>query len=157
MQGFRSFRTSSPQPAAHDTSTIDYFFMPDFHASAQEQPEAKIRVPLLPDNYNPDRSAGGAHPIESQEISIPRPEISVVAAHPEMVLPAMLSEVVGNEGLDVDIGQWTKGFTFNPEAWIPAVLTETAQGQEGQEEGGVLRELWTGVVDDIFGEKRKAV
>jgi len=78
-----------------------------------------------------------------------------VAAHPEMVLPAMLSEVVGNEGLDVDIGQWTKGFTFSPENWMPAALSEGVKGEEGEKDGSMLRELWTGVVDDIFGEKRK--
>jgi len=130
--------------------------MPDFQ-TATEQPIEKLRVPLLPDNYSPDRSPSSAHAIESQEISIPRPEISVVAAHPEMVLPAMLSEVVGNESEEVDIGQWTKGFTFSPEKWMPAALTEAVQGgEEGEKAGGTLRELWSGVVDDIFGEKRKA-
>ena len=128
--------------------------MPEFNATAE--PAEKLRVPLLPDNYHPDRSPSSAHAFESQEISVPRPEISVVAAHPEMVLPAMLSEVVGNEALDVDIGQWTKGFTFSPEKWMPAALTEGgAQGEEGATDGGMLKELWTGVVDDIFGEKRK--
>ncbi|KAG9244841.1 hypothetical protein BJ878DRAFT_420511 [Calycina marina] len=151
MQGFRSFRTSPPVAALADTSTIDYFIMPIF----SEAPSAveKMRVPLLPDNYKPNRSPGSAHAIERFDIAVPRPEISVVAAHPEMVLPAMLSEVVGNEGDEMDVGMWTRGFTAGPESWAsPKAKIEDVV----KKEAGVLKELLNGVVDDIFGAKNAA-
>ena len=70
---------------------------------------------------------------------MPRPEISIIASHPENVAPATISEVVGNDGLDVDIGQLTSGFT-------------SAEVKEP----GLLEELWSGFVDDVLGAKHSA-
>ena len=96
-------------------------------------------MPLLPDNYTPDRSADSPHAVESLDGAIPRSEIHVVASHPDNVLPvAAMSEVVGNDGVDVDIGQLIAGFTSAP-----------AESKEP----GILKELWGGLVDDIFGPK----
>ena len=116
-------------------------------------PFARLRVPLLPDNYSPDRSANSPHAAESVDEALAKPEISVVAAYPEMVLPAMMSEVVGNDGLDVDIGQLTKGFVHTPIAYMQSVkesVTETIAEKTGD---GGLKELWSGIVDDILGPK----
>jgi hypothetical protein len=136
MQGFRS---SSPKYAARDSSTIDFFFFPEVPEPPPANPFAKLRVPLLPDNYTPDRSANSPHAVESLDGAVPRPEIHVVASHPDNVLPAAaMSEVVGNDGVDVDIGQLIVGFTS------PAAAPK---------EPGVLKELWGGLVDDIFGPK----
>lgn len=136
MQGFQ---TSAPKQAAHDTSTIDFFYFPEAPKTAQETSFAKLRVPLLPDNYAPDRSANSAHAVETLDTAVPSPEIHIVASHPEQVLPAAMSEVVGNDGLDVDIGDLTSGFS-------------SAKPEE-KKESGVLQELWSGLVDDIFGAK----
>lgn len=62
-----------------------------------------------------------------------------MAAHPDQVTAA-LSEVVGNEGLDVDIGQLTSMFS-------------TSKPSQVSVEEGVLQELWKGVVEDIFGPR----
>lgn len=96
-------------------------------------------MPLLPDNYNPDRSANSAHAVEVPDEAVPSPEISIIASHPENVAPAAMSEVVGNDGLDVDIGKLTAGFSSTV--------------VEDLKEPGVLKELWTGLVDDIFGSE----
>jgi hypothetical protein len=146
MQGFR---TSAPKETAHDTSTIDFFFMPEVPEPAAENPFAKLRVPLLPDNYTPDRSANSAHAAEAIDEALPRSEISIVAAHPETVLPTIMSEVVGNDGLDVDIGQLTAGFTHTPTAYFKSVVEPIAELKEP----GALKQLWEGVVDDVFGPK----
>ena len=50
---------------------------------------------------------------------------------------------MGNDGLDVDLASLTKGFTSTP-------LT-------ARKEPGVIKELWSGIVDDIFGAKKSAV
>jgi hypothetical protein len=140
MQGFRS---SAPKQAAHDSSTIDFFFFPEVPEPPPRNPFAKLRVPLLPDNYTPDRSPDSGHSLEALDEAVPRPEISIVASHPEDVVPATISEVVGNDGLDVDITSLTQTFT-------------KASGKEN-EEPGLLKELWGSFVDDLFGPKRPKV
>lgn len=138
MQGFRS---SGPTAAAHDKSTIDFFYFPEPPEEPPANPFAKLRVPLLPDNYSPDRSANSPHAIETPDAAVPTQEIHIVASHPDNVLPTAMSEVVGNDGLDVDIGQLTAGFT--------------SAEVESDQEPGILKEIWTGIVDDVFGPKKK--
>ncbi|KAH7356543.1 hypothetical protein BKA65DRAFT_209056 [Rhexocercosporidium sp. MPI-PUGE-AT-0058] len=137
MQGFR---TSAPKLAARDTSTIDFFFFPEIPPAEPTNPFQKLRVPLLPDNYNPDRSPESGHALEALDEAVPRPEISIMAAHPENVAPAAMSEVVGNDGLDVDIGQLTSAFS---------TLLPDIKGKQP----GVIKELWGGLMDDILGPK----
>jgi hypothetical protein len=136
MQGFRS---SAQKQAAHDSSTIDFFFFPEIPEPPPRNPFAKLRVPLLPDNYTPNRSPDSGHSLEELDAALPGPEISIVASHPEDVVPATISEVVGNDGLDVDITQLTGAFS-------------NAIGKEDKQ-SGVLKELWTGFLDDILGPK----
>jgi len=81
--------------------------------------------------------------------ALSRPEISVVASHPEYVLPTAMSEVVGNDGLDVDLGFLTSGFGGSPS---PSTSTKSSS-KESDNNTSVLKELWSGVVDDIFGSK----
>ena len=100
MQGFR---TSAPKPARLAYApTLDTTVLPDLQALeaagmvSAKDPFAHIRVPLLPDNQSPP--AGARRP-EAFDAPLPRPEISVVAANPDLVLPAALTEV---EGMGVD-------------------------------------------------------
>jgi len=64
-----------------------------------------------------------------------------MAAHPENVAPSAMSEVVGNDGLDVDIGQLTSAFS--------TLLPLKGESKEP----GVIKELWGGLMDDILGPK----
>ncbi|TVY38484.1 hypothetical protein LSUB1_G002317 [Lachnellula subtilissima] len=134
MQGFRS---SAPKLTVLDPSAVDYLILPDPPAPPPSNPFSRLRVPLLPDNYSPDRSAQSGNAVETLDEAVPRPEISIIASHPENVAPATISEVVGNDGLDVDIGD----------------LTTAAFGAKEEKESGVLRELWKGFVDDVIGSK----
>ncbi|KAE9378013.1 hypothetical protein N431DRAFT_452159 [Stipitochalara longipes BDJ] len=136
MQGFKS---SAPNQAAHDFSTIDFFFFPEIPEPPPRNPFAKLRVPLLPDNYTPNRSPDSGHSLEELDAALPGPEISIVASHPEDVVPATISEVVGNDGLDVDLTQLTEAFSS-------AIKKEV-------KEPGVFKELWSGMLDDILGSK----
>jgi hypothetical protein len=137
MQGFR---TSALKAAAHDTSTIDFFFLPEILEEAPANPY-RMRVPLLPDNYSPDRSANSPNALETMDDAVPRPEISIVASHPENVVAATISEVVGNDGEPVDLAQLTTN-----------AFSKTA---EAVKEPGIIKELWDGFVDDILGPKAK--
>lgn len=131
MQGFRS---DAPKAAAHDSSSIDYMFFPEMDVEAESA--HKLRVPLLPDNFHPDRSASSAHAVEALDEAVPRPEISIVASHPENVAPAALTEVVDNAALEADVGQLTRLFNAS---------------SEGGKEPGVVREVLGGMWDDMFG------
>jgi len=136
MQGFR---TSAPKQAAHDNSTIDFVFFPENPTELPSNPYV-MRVPLLPDNYTPDRSVGSPHELEALDEAVPQPEITVVASHPDNVVPAALTEVVNNAGLDVDIAELTKAFNKKVEV---------------MEEASALKELWSDLMDDILGPKVK--
>jgi len=139
MQGFQS---SAPKQAAGDSSTIDFFYFPEVAELPSDNPFSKLRVPLLPDNYNPDRSADSAHAVETPDAAVPGPEIMIVASHPSDVAPAAMTEVVGNAGLDMDIGDLTKSFH---------------EKVEELKEPGMVKELWDGLMDDLFGAKEKKV
>jgi hypothetical protein len=139
MQGFR---TSAPKQAARDSSTIDFFFFPEIPEAPPANPFSKLRVPLLPDNYTPDRSPGSINALETLDSAVPGPEISIVAAYPEQVVPAALSEVVGNDGLDVSIESLTAGFS-----------SKVAELKEP----GMLKELWGSFMDDVLGPKKVTV
>jgi hypothetical protein len=134
MQGFQ---TSAPNHRSGDASTIESFIFPDISQEPPANPIEKLRVPLLPDNYYPNRSADSFHAAEELDTAAPKSEISIIAAHPDTVLATAMSEVVGNDGLEVDIGQLTSGFSDHV--------------REEVKEPGVLKELWTGIVDDILG------
>jgi hypothetical protein len=138
MQGFT---TSAPKQVRGDTSTIESFVLPDISMGPPTNPFEKLRVPLLPDNYHPNRSADSFHAAEELDAPMPRSEISIIAAHPDNVLAAAMSEVVGNDGLDVDISQLTSGFSDH----LPTQVKEP----------GALKELWTGIVDDILGAAKQ--
>jgi len=140
MQGFRS---SAPKAARNDSSTIDFFFFPDPPAEPPANPFSKLRVPLLPDNYNPDRSAGSGNEAESADEAVPRPEIVIVASHPEDVTPAAMTEVVGNDGLEIDLKDLTRAFN------------EKVEELKENGETGMFKEVWTGILDDVFGAKQK--
>jgi len=64
----------------------------------------------------------------------------IVAANPDNVA-ASISEVVGNDGLDVDIGQLTDMFSSGKEA--------------ADKEVGIFVELWRSMLEDIFGPRQK--
>ncbi|KAK0720726.1 hypothetical protein B0H67DRAFT_462688, partial [Lasiosphaeris hirsuta] len=131
MQGFR---TSAPKPAQLDTIPIDYAILPDLftaHYDGAPDPYAFIRVPLLPDNHAPPAFARMP---EAVDAPLPAPEILVVAANPDLVLPAALTEV---EGMGVDGVEL--GFVRDI-------------GREVEAEGhGMVRDIWKGLVDDVFG------
>lgn len=90
MQGFR---TSAPKPAFHGPPTVDYLVLPP-----QINPSTiiKFRVPLLPDNYSPDRSPDSGNANYNCDVKFPKAEISIISSHPGDVLPTTISEVVSS-------------------------------------------------------------
>ncbi|KAK4150973.1 hypothetical protein C8A00DRAFT_36395 [Chaetomidium leptoderma] len=140
----QTFHHSAPKPSPPSFSTIDHAILPNLHAEGfQYDPYVHIRVPLLPDNTLPPPIT--FHLPEAADAPLRQPEILVVAANPEHVLPAALTEV---EGMGVDGVEL--GF-----AHILGREEEMGGGGEGVESfemgRGMIRDLWKGMVDDVFG------
>lgn len=138
MQGFQ---TSAPKAATHDVSGIDFFFFPEMPEAPAANPFSKLRVPLLPDNYSPDRSAKSGNAVETLDEAVPRPEIIIVASHPDVALPAAMTELADNETVEVGLSELTKQFTSTK--------------AEEDKEPGMVKELWASFLDDVLGAHRK--
>ncbi|KAK4240997.1 hypothetical protein C8A03DRAFT_30835 [Achaetomium macrosporum] len=129
----QTFHHSAPKPAAPSFVTIDRAILPDLAAQdAQYDPYAHIRVPLLPDNTSPP---AGLRAAEAVDAPLPHPEIVVVAANPEQVLPAALTEV---EGMGVD----------GVELGFAHLLGREVE--ESFEMGKGMIRVWKGLVDDVL-------
>lgn len=147
MQTF-NFRTSTPRDARLDVSTIDYAVMPSFIGEAEREAAAAasrmaLRVPLLPDNFSPDRQNLDGHAPEVADGPLASPQIVVVAAHPENIVAASaLTEI---EGMGVDgvelkfahLGAETSG--------------SSSSKSDSDSEPGMIRDLWKGLMDDLAG------
>ena len=126
----QTFHSSSPSqtPSTH----LDAAVLPAMSQSAAH--DLGLRVPLLPDNY----STPGGYASDDVSASVTMPEISIVAANPENVLPGTpLSEVeaVGLDNVDIKFAH--------------------DQQPAEQQESGLLGDLWRGMVDDVFGPTKK--
>lgn len=131
----QTFTTSSRPRARADASTIDYAIMPSLEPASQAA-EPAIRVPLLPDSYTVAHQQA-----ETPDAPLPAPEISVVAADPDSVLAVSpLTEVEGMGADGVELG-----FVHGLESG----------GKTAQKEPGMIRDLWKGLMEDVFGEDKK--
>lgn len=118
--------------------------MPQFDLSPEED-APQLRVPLTPDNYYPARKSA-AHQEAVEPVM--RPEISVVSGeHTHIAGPSAMSEVVDNHAMDID--------PFNLTSKVHAAASKiTGVPVEEMKEPGMLRELWTGFLDDLTGSKK---
>ena len=145
MQGFR---TSAPSPrptiSAPASTRMDFAVLPDLASQdvAASDPYAYIRVPLLPDNDSPP--AGTRRP-EAVDAPLARAEISVVAANPDLVLPAALTEV---EGMGVDGVELSFAHELHHGGGSGA-----GGGREQQQ--GMLKDIWKGLMDDVLSVQKK--
>ncbi|KAI0442417.1 hypothetical protein F4803DRAFT_374792 [Xylaria telfairii] len=125
MQTFSSAATSNA-PA----KSIDNIVFPGsavFNGASQD-PFSNLRVPLLPDNVM------FQHAPESVDSPATPPEISIVAANPELVSPSALTEI---EGMGVD----------------GVELKFIHDAESAEQEPGMLTDLWKGLVDDVLGQQ----
>jgi hypothetical protein len=139
MQGFHS----SAAPAARvEAPLLGFTVLPMLHAEAAAAREAAaniVRVPLMPDNFSPDRSS---FPSEAPDAPLPAAQISVVAAHPENVLSALTEvEGIGLDGVELK-------FVHEPS---PPAATAAAASPSGQ---GMIKDVWYGMIDDVLGKTK---
>ena len=135
MQGFRT--TAKSTPSAPSTRTIDFITLPTPPPAPAANPFSRIRVPLLPDMHV-TLSRSDLEPAE--ETAPARAEIHVVDIDTASARVAALSEVVGNEAEE---RAWGREFEELQQRFA-------AKGEE--KEKGMLGELWSGIVEDVFGK-----
>lgn len=140
----RAYHSSNPMNASREIAHLDFAFMPTIE-NAETLTAENTRLPLLPDNYDLARKSNQhLEPVES----VIRPEISTVSANGTHIdSPSAMSEVTDNHAVDMDVYDLTKKVTN------AAALQVTGISAAKLQESGVVKELWTGVIDDIFGEK----
>jgi hypothetical protein len=160
----RHFNTSRSLKAVGDSSTIDFAYLPDIDASL-EQTRAEIRVPILPDiesddaqavleHHKVDAEAGGID--DSGHSNVMKPQIVTVTetladgAHIDLDLSghaSAMSEVQDNHGTEMSVDALTElAGTVGKSArkLVDKVPEQTA-----------VKRVWSGLLDDLFGEKRR--
>ncbi|KAI0858646.1 hypothetical protein F4860DRAFT_295522 [Xylaria cubensis] len=125
MQTFSSTATSNAAATSIDNIVFPGSAVFD---GASQDPFSNLRVPLLPDNVK------FQHTPESVDAPVTLPEISIVAAKPDLVSPSALTEV---EGMGVD--------------GIELKFIHDAEPAEQHQ--GMLTDLWRGLVDDVLGQQ----
>lgn len=134
MQTFHS------APAAlHTSAHLDAAVIPSPRdLAAALHPAAAPRVPLLPDNY---AAAHGPLAAADDDAAVRAPDVSIVAADPDNVIPGTpLSEV---QGIALDGVE------------LKFVHERRRELDAHTPRGGMLRDLWHGMVDDILGPAAK--
>ncbi|KAI1446188.1 hypothetical protein ABKA04_003821 [Annulohypoxylon sp. FPYF3050] len=134
MRLMQTFTSSAPKAALANTTTMDNIIFPGSASldGSRDDPFAHLRVPLLPDNF------ATHHTPEVADGPIAPPQISIVAANPELVSPSALTEV---EGMGMDGVE------------LKFVHEETSSEQEQ----GTLTNIWKGLVDDVLGSSKTKV
>ncbi|KAJ6108075.1 hypothetical protein N7523_009398 [Penicillium sp. IBT 18751x] len=141
-QSSRQFNTSRSSKAVGDSSTVDLVYMP-IMSDMETRTSRPTQIPVLPDLYSHHESPStSAPPMKPQIYTVSG--TGVVAASP-------MSEVVDNHSIDIDPFSLT-------EAVSRSRVGEEVQRQTNGKptESGIIKELWTGFLDDVLGPKEVA-
>ena len=116
------------------------------------EPET-FRVPLLPDNYTPPMEhTNNAHHDVRMEFVV-RPQISTTSADGTHIdSPSAMSDVTDNHAVEIDVFDLTKKVGHAAAAAATKVTDLSAEGLEKQK--GLLGEMFSDMVDDVFGAKK---
>lgn len=160
----RHFNTSRSLKTIHDSSTIDFAFLPDIDSSL-ESVRTEIRVPILPhiesdhanamlDHHDIDAEAGGLD--ESGDSAIMKPQILTVTetladgAHVDLNLnshASAMSDVQDNHGTEMSVDALTE---------LAGTVGKSARKLVDRvPEQPAIKRVWSGFLDDLLGEKRR--
>lgn len=144
----RQFNTSRAGKGVNDTSTVDFVYMPSMLEVEAPAQRPGPRIPVLPEIPRSSIRYDGSQTLES--VPPMKPQVYTVsgAAGSEISASAM-SDVVDNHAVEID----------------PFSLTETVgRSQYGEEmhrqqgttqQPGIMKQLWSGIVDDLLGPKQQ--
>jgi hypothetical protein len=100
-----------------------------------------IQVPVLPETHSiaAFSSSPSAPPM--------KPQIYTVAGTGADIAASAMSEVVDNHAVDLD------PFSFTEAVGRSRVGEEMKRRESSAQQPGVMRELWSGFLDDVMGPK----
>ncbi|KAK1955827.1 hypothetical protein LY78DRAFT_663999 [Colletotrichum sublineola] len=137
MQTFAASPASSSS-AGGPIASMDFTTLPMSYEPLPAANEfAGMRMPLLPDAYTTKHRSLYEQSPAAEVLPSSRPEISVIAAHPENVTTAAALTEVEAFGVDGVELKW---------AHESEVEAETQPG---------LRDLWKGLVNDVMGSQQQ--
>jgi hypothetical protein len=126
----------SSAAAAAPVSHLDTTRLPSLDAASGSAPaDFGVRVPLVPDSY----SIQHATPYVPEEPIVSAPKVNIVAADPSNVVAANSLSQVSSFALD--------GLDFK-------FVHEQQAKAQAQQETGMLKDIWMGIKDDIFGAQQ---
>ncbi|EME44623.1 hypothetical protein DOTSEDRAFT_72177 [Dothistroma septosporum NZE10] len=132
----RHFNTSRELKANHDTSTIDFAYLPDIMAPENIDVYSQVRVPILP-----TVDAQAVSYAEPEETIVMKPEISVMSAD-AVYLP--MSESTDGHAMNIDFHAMADRVAANLRRLsVPA-----------EEQASMMKQIWGDMVDDMMGLKK---
>ncbi|KAF2461623.1 hypothetical protein BDY21DRAFT_360706 [Lineolata rhizophorae] len=144
----RHFNTSRALKAVGDTSTIDFAFLPDFDPDAASAPVTN--VPIVSADH-----AAGAAPSTISRAAAARMEDDVggggISTAALDGAAWRIAEVTDNTSMEEHVHRLADGIVG------AAGLGGAGDAAEGERETGVVRQVWNGFLEDVFGAEKKGV
>ncbi|PWY86209.1 hypothetical protein BO70DRAFT_378841 [Aspergillus heteromorphus CBS 117.55] len=134
----RQFNTSRSNKAVNDSSTVDFAYMPSMAEIDGASARPETQIPILSDIFTTYDST------QTQDSPM-KPQVYTVSGGAGDVSASPMTEVVDNLSVDIDPYSLT-------EAVGKSRLGEELEKQQNGKPG-VVRELWSGLLDDILGPK----
>jgi hypothetical protein len=138
----RHFNTSRALKANNDSSTIDFAYLPE-NIFDPENPEAAIRVPLLPTNFFPHRT--GAHALEAEEEAVLKPMVNSISTDGADDRISTIAELSDNNAMSIDFQGMAERVAAATKKNVSPMI----------EQSSILKQLWTGLVEDVRGQPAK--
>ncbi len=141
-----------------DNSTIDFAYFPSLPATPSPDADISLRVPLLPAAFFPPRNSTSTS--TSTTSTPPRAPMADFDPEPATVgptiittslesthwsRPSAMSDVQDNSAHAVDFHEVAERMN----------MTAKKVEEEVEVAGGMVRQIWKGLVDDVFGAKKK--
>ncbi|KAL2878500.1 hypothetical protein SGCOL_006210 [Colletotrichum sp. CLE4] len=144
VRQMQTFSSSAATSSATTAGGMDFTTLPLSYDPAPRNEFAGMRMPLLPDSfttkhqslYEQTSSAAAA----ADALPLSKPEISIIAAHPENVTTAAALTEIEGFGVDGVELKWAHD-------------SEAAAEVDAHQPG--LRDLWKGLVDNVVGSSQK--
>ncbi|KAJ3938320.1 uncharacterized protein N0V96_011565 [Colletotrichum fioriniae] len=146
LPSVRQMQTFSSSSSAASSSTnaggMDFTILPISYDPVPRNEFAGMRMPLLPDSFTTKHQSLYEQTPASAADALPlsKPEISIIAAHPENVTTAAALTEIEGFGVDGVELKWAHD-------------SEAAAETEAHQPG--LRDLWKGLVDNVVGSSQK--
>ncbi|PYH95162.1 hypothetical protein BO71DRAFT_211759 [Aspergillus ellipticus CBS 707.79] len=137
----RQFNTSRSMKAVNDSSTVDFAYMPSMAEIEGATARADPQIPVFSDIFT---NYDATQPQESPM----KPQVYTVFGGAGDVSASPMTEVVDNVSVDIDPYSLT-------ETVGKSKFGEELKKQQNGGEPGVVRELWSGLLEDILGPKQQ--